>query len=355
MYCPKRVNITNITVVQSESNITNITDLQLYPICEQLAESNKLRPTLGALEEHIKHVRDWCQAPDAQTIWIYHASPHPPHSAHPEDCTNPHCASYPSATPHTSISPSSVPSFLSRLCRCAFFITQVSVPYDNTLWTQAFNIFPFVRYDAPWAVRLRDIFLNFAEFLALAASSKPLPAPLCRPNSKTWGHIPTSHWAQSQPLSAKPTGRGHSHMQSSSCNGNQHYSSNSCNATTSSVNPLANCIRHSTHKIELSPTPFLQTPQGCSLESSASDMLTLHHMIFVFPAFTLRLFFSNWSHFNFDNNFLSEGGQYNRKIRKNINISIQKPTKILKFYYTNLLTSFHNAMKLYGRIEICLP
>ena len=28
----------------------------------------------------------------------------------PKDCTNPHCASYPSATPHTSISPSSDPS-----------------------------------------------------------------------------------------------------------------------------------------------------------------------------------------------------------------------------------------------------
>ena len=49
MYCPKRVNVTNIS------------DLQLYLICKQLAESNKLRPTLGALEEHIKHVRVRCQ------------------------------------------------------------------------------------------------------------------------------------------------------------------------------------------------------------------------------------------------------------------------------------------------------
>ena len=49
-------------------------------------------------------------APDAQTTPICHVSPYPPHSAHSEDCTNPHCASYPSATPRTSISPLSVPS-----------------------------------------------------------------------------------------------------------------------------------------------------------------------------------------------------------------------------------------------------
>ena len=30
-------------------------------ICKQLADSNKLRPTLGVLEEHIKHVRVWWQ------------------------------------------------------------------------------------------------------------------------------------------------------------------------------------------------------------------------------------------------------------------------------------------------------
>ena len=47
--------------------------------------------------------------PDAQTTSICHASPHPPHSVHPEDCTNPHCISHPSVTPRTSISPSSVP------------------------------------------------------------------------------------------------------------------------------------------------------------------------------------------------------------------------------------------------------
>ena len=49
--------------------------------------------------------------PDAQTTSICHASPHLPHSAHPVDCTNPHCASYLPATPLTSISPSSFPSY----------------------------------------------------------------------------------------------------------------------------------------------------------------------------------------------------------------------------------------------------
>ena len=34
-----------------------------------------------------------------------HASPHPPHSVLPKNCTNPHCIFYPSATPRTSISP----------------------------------------------------------------------------------------------------------------------------------------------------------------------------------------------------------------------------------------------------------
>ena len=48
-------------------------------------------------------------APHAQTTSIYHASPPQPHSEPFKDCTNPHCIFYPSATPHTSISPSSAP------------------------------------------------------------------------------------------------------------------------------------------------------------------------------------------------------------------------------------------------------
>jgi hypothetical protein len=54
MYCPKGVCITSIP------------DLRWHLFCKQLAESNRLPPTLGALEEHIKRVRlqsrVWCQA-----------------------------------------------------------------------------------------------------------------------------------------------------------------------------------------------------------------------------------------------------------------------------------------------------
>ena len=48
MCCPKGVHITSIP------------DLRWYLFWKQLAESNKLLPTLGALEEHIKHV--WLQS-----------------------------------------------------------------------------------------------------------------------------------------------------------------------------------------------------------------------------------------------------------------------------------------------------
>ena len=44
-YCPKGVHITSIP------------DLRWHLFCKQLAESNKLPPTLDALEEHIKRVR----------------------------------------------------------------------------------------------------------------------------------------------------------------------------------------------------------------------------------------------------------------------------------------------------------
>ena len=48
-YCPKGVRITSIP------------DLRWHLLCKQLAESNKLPPTLGALEEHINrvHLQSW--------------------------------------------------------------------------------------------------------------------------------------------------------------------------------------------------------------------------------------------------------------------------------------------------------
>ena len=48
-------------------------------------------------------------------------------------------------TPHIHLT--IIRSVLSRLCRFAFFIAQVSVPYVNALWTQALYILPFMRYD----------------------------------------------------------------------------------------------------------------------------------------------------------------------------------------------------------------
>ena len=90
-----------------------------------------------------------------------------------------------SDTPHIHLTIiRSVTSVLSRLCRFATFIAQVSVPYVNALWTQALYIFPFMRYDAPRAVRIGDNSLNLAQAqltLALAASSAPHPAPSVSP------------------------------------------------------------------------------------------------------------------------------------------------------------------------------
>ena len=54
LYCPNGINITSIP------------ELRWYLFCRHLAESSKLPPTLGALEEHIERVRVqsrvWCQA-----------------------------------------------------------------------------------------------------------------------------------------------------------------------------------------------------------------------------------------------------------------------------------------------------
>ena len=75
------------------------------------------------------------------------ATPH--HIRHTLHTHNPHCTSYPSATPRTSTSPSSVPSSPG----CADLLSSLpkfQSPYVNTFWTQALYIFPFIRYDAPW-------------------------------------------------------------------------------------------------------------------------------------------------------------------------------------------------------------
>ena len=66
-----------------------------------------------------------------------------------------------SDTPHIHLTV--IRSVLSRLCKLAFFIAQVSVPYVNTLWTQALYILPFMRYEAPRTVSIGDNSLNLAQ------------------------------------------------------------------------------------------------------------------------------------------------------------------------------------------------
>ena len=66
----------------------------------------------------------------------------------------------------------------------SFFMVQVSVPYVNTLWTQALYIFPFMLYDAPQAVRILDNSLNSAQAhltLVLVHASSTPPAPSVSP------------------------------------------------------------------------------------------------------------------------------------------------------------------------------
>ena len=55
----------------------------------RLTTSAHLAPATSTFLPNHPHFHD----PDAQTTSICHASPHPPHSVHPEDCTNPHCIS----------------------------------------------------------------------------------------------------------------------------------------------------------------------------------------------------------------------------------------------------------------------
>ena len=226
-----------------------------------------------------------------KTIWIYHASPHSLHSAHPEDCTNPHCVSYHSATSHTSISPSSFsssPNFADLLSSSLRSIHSGHKPI----------IFPLY---AVWCISSCEVRRYLLELcrssccLFRTSSHTKCVAQIAELGDTFQLHIGLNHnlFQQNWLNEAILTCQSPLAMEINIC------TSISCNATTSSMSPLATDIRQFTHKIELLPTPFLQT-LGCPLESSASAMLTLNH-IFVFPAFTLRLFFSiqgtDWSHF----------------------------------------------------------
>ena len=139
------------------SSISSLThSLQVFlplPHISPLPPPHFYKPTPNHLHSYAPHV---------QTTSISPASPPQPHSEPSKDCTNPHCAflSF-SDTPHIHLT--IIRSVLSRLCRFAIFIAQVSVPYVRTLWTQALYIFPFMWYDAPRAVRIGDNSLNLAQ------------------------------------------------------------------------------------------------------------------------------------------------------------------------------------------------
>ena len=105
----------------------------LCPHISPLPPPHFYRPTPNHLCSYIPHAR---------TTSIYHTSPPLPRSEHPKDCTSPHFASYPSETHHTSISPSCAllsPGYADS--QPSLPSAHVSVPYVNTLWTQALKIF----------------------------------------------------------------------------------------------------------------------------------------------------------------------------------------------------------------------
>ena len=81
--------------------------------------------------------------PHAQTTSIYPTSPPHPLPVHPERRLYKSTLRFLSFsnTPHIHLI--IIHSVLSKLCRFAFFIAQVSVPYVNALWTQALYIFSF--------------------------------------------------------------------------------------------------------------------------------------------------------------------------------------------------------------------
>ena len=110
-------------------------------------------------------------APHAQTTSIYHAATLS--SLNPQETVQIH-----TAFPILLISPSSVPFSPDWQPSSPRFQSYMSIH------SQALYIFPFMRYDAPRAVRIGDNFLNLAQAhltLALAASSAPPPAPSVSP------------------------------------------------------------------------------------------------------------------------------------------------------------------------------
>src|SRR5580698_5562263 len=101
-------------------------------------------------------------------------------------------------TPHIHLT--IILSVLIIHCTSTTFKAQVSLPYTNTLCTQAEYSFPFNFKDIPLNVRKGDSSLNLpqAHFtLCLTASSTPPPQPITSPKNRNYQ--PTQHCQHHQP------------------------------------------------------------------------------------------------------------------------------------------------------------
>ena len=86
-------------------------------------------------------------------------------------------------------------SVLLNLARSSAFIAQVSLPYTNTLWTQASYIFPFSFKETPLFVKTGASSLNFPQAdrtLVLEASSAPLLHITYRQDSRIYQQVQIS-------------------------------------------------------------------------------------------------------------------------------------------------------------------
>ena len=121
------------------------------------------------------------------------------------------------------------------------------------------SLIKFMWHDAPRAARKGDNPLNpGTSYCGPFCLPHTSACTKCHPNSKT------SNWAQPQLLSVKLIRHDfHPSMISISCNGNQQFFSTFLRYHLIFYEPM-----HIQCKIELSPTPFLQTPHGCSPETS---------------------------------------------------------------------------------------
>ena len=127
-------------------------------------------------------------------------------------------------------------SVLSKLCRFATFIANVSVPYVDALW--ALYILPFMWY-TPWASEWEKAHSSSSCCLHTFSCTKSVTQI-----TEFGRHIPALHWVQSQPLSAILIRLGFS--PNISYSGNQHYFSTSlrCHYIFYIMNPPKTLFAH---------------------------------------------------------------------------------------------------------------